>query len=385
MAASLEGSLQKRIDHGTSRRLVGEARTHGQRIGVIVAAGEPCDLDAVAQRRADAMHLVPRHLLSVAAATKEEGGATLLQRSRAGTMHVERVIHGLGAHGAHIGHGDPLLCEMALHRLFERVAGVVAAEDCMRGHDPIIARLQGFDYALHMRKTLIAANWKMHPAPAGFDAGDSPYRTHAGCDVVVFPAATDLHRVRAAELLFGAQCGRPESDGAFTGDLSMAMLHSEGCRYVLCGHSERRMHHGDTDDDVMQQVVCALEHDMHPIVCIGETEDERKAKKTHAVLTRQLHGLPIDPRIVIAYEPVWAIGSGRSATTDDVQEAHAFIRSQLPDSTQADTRILYGGSVTPDNAEELLSHPEVDGLLVGGASLDGKKFAAIVAVAMQRS
>lgn len=238
-----------------------------------------------------------------------------------------------------------------------------------------------FDYASRMRRTLIAANWKMHPAPAGFDAKDSPYRTRGDCDVVVFPALPDLPRVRAAELLYGGQCGRPETHGAFTGDCSMAMLKEAGCRYVLCGHSERRQGHGESDAFVMEQVVAALALGMHPVLCVGETSEERSQGKTHDVLKRQLHGLPDSPEIVVAYEPVWAIGTGEAAEPQEIAEAHACIRGHLPQGMRPSTRIVYGGSADAANAAALLAINDIDGLLVGGASLKPAAFAAMVALA----
>ena len=227
------------------------------------------------------------------------------------------------------------------------------------------------------RKRLIAANWKMHPAPEGFDAKDSPYRTHASLDVVVFPSMADLPKVRAAELVYGAQCARPEHAGAFTGDCSMTMLKDAGCRYVLCGHSERRQHHGETDAFVMEQVAAALACGMHPVLCVGETREERDRGETERALKRQLHGMPKDGHIVIAYEPVWAIGSGSAASPDEAATVHAFIRTHAT----ATTRILYGGSVDDDNAAGFLVHEDIDGFLVGGASLKPEVFRAIVAAA----
>lgn len=227
-----------------------------------------------------------------------------------------------------------------------------------------------------MSKTFIAANWKMNPAPAGFDAKDSPYRQTASVDVVVFPVVTDLQKVRSAELMFGAQGGRPEAKGSFTGDVSIKQLADAGCRYVLCGHSERRKFHGEDDDYVMQQVIAALENNLHPILCIGETEEEDPKNIRH-ILKKQLQGLPADEKILIAYEPSWAIGSGTPRTPDDVQEIHSFIRSLL----EKPTRILYGASVNEDNAAGLIAQKDVDGFIVGGASLDPVAFRKIVAAA----
>lgn len=227
------------------------------------------------------------------------------------------------------------------------------------------------------RRSLIAANWKMHPAPAGFDAKDSPYRATARADVVVFPSFLDIRHCISAGLVTGAQWGHSETNGAHTGDISMEMLKAAGATYVLCGHSERRQNYGETDAQVLAQVKAALAHDLQPIVCVGETDAERKAGTEKEVVKRQLHGLP--GGITVAYEPVWAIGSGKTATATDAQEMHAFIRSLLADGATA--RILYGGSMTAATAAELLVQPDIDGGLVGGASLKPEEFGKIVAAA----
>ena len=231
------------------------------------------------------------------------------------------------------------------------------------------------------RKFLIAANWKMHSPPAGFAAPDSPYRAESAVDVVVFPGFVDLSACINAQLIVGGQTGRPEPSGAFTGDVSIAQLKALGCRYVLCGHSERRKNHGETDDFALQQVVATLEAGMHPILCVGETADERKHGKQEHVVKRQLKDLP--PGATVAYEPVWAISGGDpttpAATAEDAQEMHAFIRSLLPEPEK--TRILYGGSMNGKNCQELLRCPDVDGGLVGGASLKPEEFGKIVEAA----
>ena len=230
------------------------------------------------------------------------------------------------------------------------------------------------------KQFLIAANWKMHPAPANFDAADAPYKPRADVDVVIFPSLIDLQRCIAAKLNVGAQTARPEDHGAFTGDISIAMLKSIGCRYVMCGHSERRKNHGESDAFVAEQACEALELGLHPIVCIGETAEERTSGKAHDVVKRQMKGLP-HGNITLAYEPVWAISGGDpnkpAATPKDAQEMHAFIRSLLPKEEKA-TRILYGGSMNGKNCKELLSCPDIDGGLVGGASLKPDEFRAIV-------
>jgi triosephosphate isomerase len=230
------------------------------------------------------------------------------------------------------------------------------------------------------RKPLIAANWKMNPAPLGFDTEQSPYRTQGGVDVVVFPSFFDIPRCTHAQLIVGAQCGRSDPSGAFTGDVGMTMIVDAGCRYVLCGHSERRRYHGETDDDVARQAIAALEAKLHPIVCVGETLEEREAKKHEAVVAKQIEKLPAG--ITIAYEPVWAIGTGKTASPDDAESMHAFIRSLLKDNGDT-TRILYGGSMNAKNAIELLRQPNIDGGLIGGASLKPEEFGKIVAAASE--
>ncbi|MSR86843.1 triose-phosphate isomerase [Candidatus Peribacteria bacterium] len=229
------------------------------------------------------------------------------------------------------------------------------------------------------RKFLIAANWKMNPAPAGFDAADSPFRAESAVDVIVLPTFVDLQKAIAAKLSVGGQCGRSEPSGAFTGDVSISQLKALGCRYILCGHSERRRHHGETDKMVAEQAIATLEAGLHPIVCVGETEEERKAGKEKDIVKKQMKGLPAD--VTIAYEPVWAIGTGKNATPKDAQEMHGFIRSLLPKDQRESTRILYGGSMNAANAEELLKQEDVDGGLIGGASLKPDEFRKIVEAA----
>jgi triosephosphate isomerase len=186
-----------------------------------------------------------------------------------------------------------------------------------------------------------------------------------------------------AKLITGAQYGRAEASGAFTGDVSMAMLAKLGCRYVLCGHSERRKFHHETDSMVAEQAVAALEAKLHPIVCVGETAEEREKGKEKDVVLKQIKGLPSG--ITIAYEPVWAIGTGKTATPKDAQDMHAWIRKHLPRDQQDTTRILYGGSMNAANAEELLKQDDIDGGLIGGASLKPADFKAIVDAAQRLS
>jgi triosephosphate isomerase len=228
------------------------------------------------------------------------------------------------------------------------------------------------------RSPLLAANWKMHTPPDGWAAKDSPWRSVPGVDVLVFPSFVHLAQCRAVGLSVGAQCGRAEEKGAFTGDISMTMLREEGCIAVLCGHSERRAQHGETDAQVAAQARAALAAGLHPVVCIGETLADRTAGHTETVLTRQLQ--EIDVPCTIAYEPVWAIGTGTAATPADIAAAHAFIRSLLP-ADRASSRILYGGSANATNAADFLAQVNVDGLLVGSASLQRDAFRTMVAAA----
>lgn len=244
------------------------------------------------------------------------------------------------------------------------------------------------------RKSLICANWKMHALPVGWDAADSPYRPEAGVDVVVFPSFLHIPQCIEAKLNIGGQCGRPEPHGTFTGDVSMKMLKDIGCTYVLCGHSERRRKHGETDAFIAEQVVAALEVGLLPILCVGETQEQRKKGHAEQTIKKQLSTLPVflfqratsnelTSNIVIAYEPVWAIGTGLNALPDDAQTMHAFIRSLLPQDAKESTRIIYGGSVTNLNAADFLAHSDIDGLLVGGTSLDPEKFSVIVECALK--
>ena len=241
---------------------------------------------------------------------------------------------------------------------------------------------------MHERGYLIAANWKMQAPPEGFDTVDSSYRSSDNADVMVFAPFPYLAACVKAGLITGAQCGRPEDTGAHTGAVSMAMIKQVGCDAVLCGHSERRHEYKETDVLIMQQATSALDHGMHPVVCIGETADERKAGSQHAVVQAQLSLiLPLFSRaprdathaaVTIAYEPVWAIGTGENATPEQVEEMHEFIRSLLPDFARKSTRIIYGGSVNANNAASLLSQENIDGALVGGASLKPEEFRKIV-------
>lgn len=215
-------------------------------------------------------------------------------------------------------------------------------------------------------------------------------------DVVVCPPFTALALVskllNASHIRVGAQDLFWEPQGAFTGEISPLMLSDAGCRFVIIGHSERRTHFGESDASVNRKLCAALEHKLLPIVCIGETLSQREANQTLPVLTRQLEGATLGlsasevTSIILAYEPVWAIGTGRNATPEQAQETHAFIRQWIVehfDSAVAQSlRIQYGGSVNASNAASLLQQPDVDGALVGGASLKAEAFCAIVKAAI---
>jgi triosephosphate isomerase len=218
---------------------------------------------------------------------------------------------------------------------------------------------------------LIAGNWKMYKWPsetADFCARLSP---PAGVDVVVCPPYTSLPQAVASGVTVYAQNVHWASEGAFTGEVSAEMLLDLGVKGSIVGHSERREHFCETDETAWSRAEHALEAGLGVIYCVGEQEEEREAGHTEEVLRRQASVLQPHEGLVVAYEPVWAIGTGRTATAEQAQDAHAFIKSLV------EVPVLYGGSVKPENAEELLSQPEVDGALVGGASLELESFAAI--------
>lgn len=245
-----------------------------------------------------------------------------------------------------------------------------------------------------MRTPFIAGNWKMHTTEreAVELAGAVAARTAgASCEVAVCVPFPHLGPVRAAlagsHVRLGAQDVHWEPKGAFTGEVSVPML-EDYCALVIIGHSERRQYFGETDGWVNRKLRAVLASRLDPIVCVGETLDQRRSGETEAVLERQvrgaLAGLELSPRLTIAYEPVWAIGTGETATPAQAQEACAFIRGLLRElgGAVADAiRIQYGGSVNPANARDLLTLPDVDGALVGGASLNAEQFAAICAAA----
>jgi triosephosphate isomerase len=218
---------------------------------------------------------------------------------------------------------------------------------------------------------LIAGNWKMFKGPAETLAFFDTFEAPDGVEVVLCPPFVSLEAAVGEEWPIYAQNVHWASEGAFTGEISAAMLVELGVRGALVGHSERRQLFGETDDTVRARAEAALEAGLRVIACVGETEDEREAGHTEQVLARQVAVLPRHADLVIAYEPVWAIGTGKTATKEMAQQAHSFIKSLHQ------TRVLYGGSVKPENADELLAQPDVDGALVGGASLDPDSFAAI--------
>ncbi|HEY8039797.1 MAG TPA: triose-phosphate isomerase [Polyangiaceae bacterium] len=247
------------------------------------------------------------------------------------------------------------------------------------------------------RRPLIAGNWKMHHGgPSGVDLASALVRLAPGVphvDVVIAPPYTALaacaHECDGSRVEVAAQNLYPKDSGAFTGEVSAPMLVAAGCAWVIVGHSERRQVFGETDAFVAQKVAAALGGGLTPIVCVGETLAEREAGKTLEVVERQVRAVlgPVAAAtrpVAVAYEPVWAIGTGKNAGPAEAQEVHQAIRGWLGQASVAlasATRILYGGSVKPDNARDLLAAPDVDGALVGGASLDPASFGAIAQAA----
>lgn len=247
-----------------------------------------------------------------------------------------------------------------------------------------------------MRRPVIAGNWKMYKTReetrAFFEAFKPLVAETQQCDIVVAPPFTALETAveaaRGSAIAVAAQNMYWEKEGAFTGEISAQMLVEVGCRGVIIGHSERRQYFGETDESVNRKTRAALAANLMPIVCVGETLAEREGNQTQAVLKRQFEGGMAAltgedfSRILVAYEPVWAIGTGRTATPEIAAESHGYIRELAVarfglDQASA-VRILYGGSVKPDNIKGLMAQVEIDGALVGGASLDAKSFAAIV-------
>ena len=246
------------------------------------------------------------------------------------------------------------------------------------------------------RTPLIAGNWKMYKTtPEAVDTARQLAELVADAadvDIMIAPVFTALdpvsHVVRDSRIALGAQNLYWEKEGAYTGEISADMLVSAGCRYVIIGHSERRQYFGETDETVNHKIRAAIDAGLIPVFCVGESEAEREAGKTFSVLDKQVkkgldkHFAKDLGTLVIAYEPVWAIGTGKTATKEQAQEAHAHIRSlveQMFDQDLAGSiRILYGGSVKPDNIADLMEMPDIDGGLVGGASLDAGSFSKIV-------
>ena len=246
------------------------------------------------------------------------------------------------------------------------------------------------------RKAFIAGNWKMFKTCA--EAVETAKQLKdlvakvSDPEVMIAPPYTALARVAEAlegsRILLGALNLHWEKEGAYTGEISAPMLVSAGCRYIIIGHSERRQYFGETDQSVNKKINAAISHDLAPVFCIGESENERETGQTFSVLDKQvkkgLEGIFVDNvnSLVIAYEPVWAIGTGKTATSKQAQEVHHFLRTLLSDlfgkATAASIRILYGGSVKPENISELMARPDIDGALVGGASLNAETFSKIV-------
>ena len=237
-----------------------------------------------------------------------------------------------------------------------------------------------------MRERLVAGNWKMHGSREINRALlEAIVAADVACAVCVpFPyLAQASERLRGTRVAWGAQTVSEHARGAYTGEVSAAMLGEFGCRYVLVGHSERRQLYGEGDAQVAAKFAAARAAGITPIVCVGETLEERESDRTQSVVARQVDAVLSRGGLgeaVLAYEPVWAIGTGRNATPEQVQEVHAFLRQRVG----AGTPILYGGSVKPDNAGAIFAMPDVDGGLIGGASLVAKDFIAICRMAERR-
>jgi triosephosphate isomerase len=254
--------------------------------------------------------------------------------------------------------------------------------------------------AANDRTPLIAGNWKLHQTIAQAEEFIQALLPRVssvdGVDVAICPTYTSLSAMvdstRGSRVAVYAQNMHQADHGAFTGEVSAAMLTEIDVQGVILGHSERREYFGETDKALAQKVPAAMAAGLLPVLCVGETEDERERGDTQRKLRHQvqegLARVETDRlgEVVVAYEPIWAIGTGRVATSEQAQEAIAFVRALVADRDRAQaarTRILYGGSVKPDNADELLALPDVDGALVGGASLDPESFAAIVAAGVR--
>jgi len=247
-----------------------------------------------------------------------------------------------------------------------------------------------------MKKPMAAGNWKMfktakEAAQMLLDLKEK-VKGVEDREIVLCPTFTALesavNAVKGSNIKIGAQNLFWEEKGAFTGEIAPGMIKDLGCEYVIIGHSERRQYFGETDATVNKRIFAALKSGLKPIICVGETLAERESDKTFSVIETQIKGGLKDltkeqmTTAVIAYEPVWAIGTGKTASKEQAQEVHAFIRKLLSDmfgkDTAAATRILYGGSVKPDNMKDLMSQPDIDGGLVGGASLEADSFSKII-------
>ncbi len=247
-------------------------------------------------------------------------------------------------------------------------------------------------------RKLAAGNWKMNGLAANLAEIDALIEAHPdpACDVLICPPAALIarmaRRARDAKLFVGGQDCHAQASGAHTGDISAAMLADAGARYVILGHSERRADHGETDADVSEKSIAAYAAALTAVICVGETLEEREAGRTIEVVERQLAGsvpaVANAGNTVIAYEPVWAIGTGKVPTLDEIAEVHRAIRDRLTerfgDTQGGAMRLLYGGSVKPSNADEIFGVADVDGALVGGASLKAADFGGIVA-ALERA
>lgn len=248
-----------------------------------------------------------------------------------------------------------------------------------------------------MRRPLVIANWKMNGDRDSnqqlLQALTKGWRGGHDAEILICPPfpyiAQAVAEVSGTEIHVGGQDASGRDAGAFTGDVSSTMLADLGCRYVIAGHSERRQHHAETDELVAEKACAAWRHGVIPVICVGETLEQREAGEALAVIERQLR-----PNLecltqeqlsgsVFAYEPLWAIGTGRTATPDQAQEVHAFIRQQLG-AQAGPVRVIYGGSVKPENAAALFAEPDIDGALVGGASLQAESFLAICRAADMR-
>lgn len=250
------------------------------------------------------------------------------------------------------------------------------------------------------RNILIAGNWKMNKTPSEAKALVRELAQRSGqgdftCELLVCPPFTSISSAidaaQSSALMVGAQNLHWEDSGAYTGEVSGPMLKDLGCSYVIIGHSERRQYFGESDDTVSKKISAAIRHGLYPIVCVGETLEQREAGQASDIVLGQLAGALTGftshelRSLVIAYEPVWAIGTGKTASNEQAQEAHNLIRNHLSDNFGLDfsksIRILYGGSMKPGNARELLEQPDIDGGLIGGASLKADDFLGIAACA----